>query len=89
MGKNNSQIFWLVEWHDDENDIVKRHGLFKTKKEAMQSIKDWWKLHDFKPDMLRTWGEETGRIVIDYGLYFSFYHIVKVQLTYLDKQDGI
>ena len=89
MDKDSSQILWLVEWHNTDEGIVKRHGLFKTKKEAMQSIKDWWEFHYFKPDTLRTWGEETDHMVIDYGLHHAFYHIVKVQLTYLDKQEGV
>ena len=65
---------YSVYWVRPCQKIKKYHGSFNTVEDAMQSIKDWWDKHDFRPSyyQLTDYGDS---VTIDYGQHNCFYEI--------------
>ena len=51
----------------------KYHGTFDTLDEAQESVRNWWKEHDYKPPYIRQVTRENGDVWWDYGLHRCFY----------------
>nr|DAG84851.1 MAG TPA: Protein damX division, peptidoglycan binding domain [Caudoviricetes sp.] len=78
MSAKESKNKYTVQWVTSGEE--KTHGTFNTFDEAMQSIFDWWKKHDYKPPYIRQWKsmrDDKEITHIDYGLHSAFYQIVK------------
>lgn len=69
---------YQVEWHSSYHEEDNIHGTFDTWEDAFQSIHDWWNSNDYVPRYVRYHTTDAGITVIDYGLHYSFYHIVKI-----------
>ena len=68
------EVHWVCSYMNQD----KTHGTFPTLEEAQQSVRDWWKAHDFKPFYVRQWTRDNVTIW-DYGSHTCFYHFVEVE----------
>lgn len=57
----------------------KQHGAFDTIEEAQQSVRDWWKKNDFRPNYIRQIAKKDGDVWWDYGLHRAFYVFRKIE----------
>ena len=69
---------YTVKWIGvkDNKDVEETFGTYNTLNEAVESIRDWWKLNNFNPYYTRHW-KQNNIYVIDYGCHSCFYHIVE------------
>ena len=67
-----------VQWHGYEEDekVIKKHGIFNTLDEAQDSVREWWKKNDFEPYYIRQCMLEDGTCWWDYGSHTCFYYFV-------------
>ena len=69
------EVHWICNSMNQDNV----HGIFPTLEEAQDSVRDWWKKHDFKPYYVRQWTQDNVTIW-DYGSHIWFYHFVEVEV---------
>jgi hypothetical protein len=69
------EVHWVEATGGCTGEVIhdKHHGTFDTLKEAMDSVRAWWKKNGFDPYYVRQMTDEKGRIWWDYGLHSAFY----------------
>ena len=67
-----------VQWHgyEENNKVIKKHGIFNTLNEAQNSVREWWKKNNFEPYYIRQCMHEDGTCWWDYGSHTCFYYFI-------------
>lgn len=81
----------LYKLYWESNSELKEHGNFNSVEDAYNSINKWWEKNNFTPNYIRLFvGKFKGSkindtIIIDYGPYYSFYKIKKMDGTEIEN----
>lgn len=65
-----------VHWVSGSQD--KTHGVFSTLEAAQDSVREWWKKHEYEPPYIRVVYRD-DYVWWDYGLHNAFYIFKEVQ----------
>lgn len=81
----------LYKLYWESSSELKEHGNFNSIEDAYNAISKWWEKNNFKPNYVRLFtGKFKGSkindtIIIDYGPYYSFYKIKKMDGTEIEN----